>query len=153
MNISWIFFFFLFVAIFSHHIGTLLLTLVRFTLYILVSYCPGLIGVKVCVSAHTRTWEVGVSQESSLSIKGRAVAMKTWGKEDHDVWLFATAIFHLLVWDLVECQWGNLLPDFKSLSDGFKWVILSDLRSVVLDTVIKRGEKKKIKPRDCILIQ
>lgn len=59
--------------------------------------------------------------------------METRRKEDHNVGLFAAAVFDLLVGDLVEGQWGHALPDFKRPTDGFVRVVLPDLGSVVLD--------------------
>lgn len=61
--------------------------------------------------------------------------MKTRGKEDHDVGLLAASIFDLLVRDFIKGQWCHSLPDLKRQPDGFVWVILANLWSVVLDTV------------------
>lgn len=57
-----------------------------------VAQRPGLIRVKVCVSSDAGAGEVGVGQESSLSIKRRAVTMETRGKEDHDVRLLTLVL-------------------------------------------------------------
>lgn len=68
--------------------------------------------------------------------------MKTWGKEDHDVGLLAASIFDLLVGDFVKGQGSHPLPDFKRPPDGFVWVILSNLGSVVLDTMGRKSRGK-----------
>lgn len=91
-----------------------------FTLYVLVPDGPRLIRIKVCVPAHSGSREVGVSQEATLAVEGRAVPVKTRGEEDHDVRLLAASILYLLVGDFVEGQRGDLLPDFKGPPDGFK---------------------------------
>lgn len=57
-----------------------------------VAQRPGLIGVKVCVSADASAGEVGVGQETPLSVERRAVAMETRGEEDHDVSLLALVL-------------------------------------------------------------
>lgn len=69
--------------------------------------------------------------------------MKTRSEEDHYVRLLAASIFDLLVGDFVKGQWGDALPDFKGPSNGLIRVILSNLGSVILDTMgTKRGQEE-----------
>lgn len=89
-----------------------------FTLYIVVSYGPWFIRVKVCVPSHPWSREVGMSKESPLPIKRRTVSVKTRSEEDHYVGLLAASIFDLLVGDFVKGQRGDTLPDFKGLPNG-----------------------------------
>lgn len=113
------------------------------TLDVLVADGPRFIRVKVCVSTHPRSWEVGVSEEASFSIKRRTVSMKSWSKEDHDIGLLAASIFDLLVGDLIKSQGGYPFPDFERPADGFVRVILSDLGSVILDAIKQKKDKTK----------
>lgn len=57
-----------------------------------VAQCPGLVRVKVCVSSDAGAGEVGVGQETPLSVKRRAVTMETRGEEDHDVSLLTLVL-------------------------------------------------------------
>lgn len=71
------------------------------------------------VPAHPGSREVGVSQEASFPIEGGAVPVETRGEEDHDVRLFPSAIFDLLVRDFIKGQRGHALPDSECPPDGF----------------------------------
>lgn len=61
--------------------------------------------------------------------------METGRKEDHDVGLLAASIFDLLVGDFIKSQGSHPFPDFERPTDGFIGVILSNLGSVILDTI------------------
>jgi len=99
----------------------------------------------VGVPAHSRSGEVGVREEAPLPIKRRAVTMETRGEEDHNVGLFTASVFDLLVGNLVESQWGHLLPNVERPTDGFVRVVFPDLGSVVLDaTETNQGREKSI---------
>lgn len=66
----------------------------RLTIVVGVAQRPGLVRVKVCVSSDASAGEVGVGQETPLSVEGRAVTMETRGEEDHDV-SFLTLVLDL----------------------------------------------------------
>lgn len=57
------------------------------TVVVGVAERPRLVRVKVCVSTDAGAGEVGVGEETPLSVERRAVAMETRGEEDHDVGL------------------------------------------------------------------
>lgn len=66
-----------------------------------VAQRPGLVRVKVRVSSDASAGEVGVGQETPLTVKRGAVTVETRGEEDHDVGLLAL-VLDLRVWHLLN---------------------------------------------------
>lgn len=62
------------------------------TVVVGVAQRPGLVRVEVRVSSDASAGEVGVGQESPLSVERGAVTMETRGKEDHDVCLLTLVL-------------------------------------------------------------
>lgn len=69
--------------------------------------------------------------------------METRSKEDHDVGLLAASIFDLLVGDFIKSHGCHPFPDFERSTDGFIGVILSDLGSIILDTIKQKRQDKE----------
>lgn len=69
--------------------------------------------------------------------------METGSKEDHDIGLLAASIFDLLVGDFIKSQGSHPFPDFERPTDGFIRVILSDLGSIILDTIKQKRQDKE----------
>lgn len=100
---------------------------------VLVPDSPGLRGVKVGVPSDVGAREVGVGQEATLAIEGRAVAMEALGKEDHDVGLLLTAIADVGIVHLAEAQRCGALPHAECLANGLVCGIFAHLGGVILD--------------------
>ena len=77
---------------------------------------PGLVRVKVRVSTDAGAGEVGVSQETSLTVERRAVTMETRGEEDHDVGLLPLIldlrVRHLLSGKRQSRGWASVTPTY-----------------------------------------
>lgn len=86
------------------------------------------------VSTDAITREVGVCQESSLAIERAAVAVETFGEEDHDVGKLLHLVAYVTVGDFPETEGGDALPHLEGLPDGLVGLILAHLRGVVLYT-------------------
>lgn len=82
-----------------------------------VAQCPWLIWVEMCVASYSRPWKVGMGQEAALAVKGRAIAMKTWGEDDGDVHVFFGPL-QLAVGHSLKAQGRHILPDVKSSPNG-----------------------------------
>lgn len=78
---------------------------------------PRLVRVKVCVPSDAGAREVGVGEEASLAVEGRAVAVKTWSEDDGDVHV-TPARLQGAVWNGLEAEGRHALPHVKRPADG-----------------------------------
>lgn len=78
--------------------------------------------------------EIGMCQETSLTIERAAVTMETLGEEEHDVCKLLHLVPYVTVGDFPETEWGDALPHLEGLPDGLVGLVLADLRGVVLYT-------------------
>lgn len=117
------------------------LTCHSLTIMVGVSQGPGFIRVKMRVTPYPRPREVCVSQEASLSIKRRAVAVETGCEDDGDVYITLTALQRAVGHGL-EVQWRNALPHIKCPPDGFMSLPRTHLRGHILYT---GGETRRIR--------
>lgn len=100
---------------------------------------PGLVRVEVRVAPDARAREVGMGQEASLSIKGRAVSVETRRENDGYVHVPLAAL-QLTVGDLLEGQRGHVLPHVEGSADSFPGLRVSDFGSHVLYAGMERKE-------------
>lgn len=114
------------------------MTLLSLTSLVLGSGGPGLSEVKVRVSPNAVTREVCMSQEATLAIERRAVAVESLGEREHNVGVLLDLAFDLAVGDLSEAERDRALPHTESLSDGFEGPAFTHFRCEVLDAVMKR---------------
>lgn len=87
--------------------------------------------------------EIGVGQEASFTVKGRAVAMETRGEEDHDVGLLPLAL-DLRVRDLLKGERRDGLPHIEGLADGPLRVLLPHFGSEVVYAVEAREDRRAV---------
>lgn len=97
------------------------------------------------VSSDIGTWEIGMRQEATLAVKGRAVSMEALSEEDHDVSLLLMALTDVGIGYFSEMQWGGTLPHAEGLADGLKCGILAYLGGVILDAEVQPcGDRMRI---------
>lgn len=85
------------------------------------------------IPSNIGAWEIGMSQETPFTIKGRAVAVETLSKQDHDVSLLLMTFSDVGVGHFPEAQRSGTLPHSEGLPNGLECGVLSYLGSVVLD--------------------
>lgn len=107
----------------------------RFTSLVHIASCPRLCCVKVCVTSDPLAREVRVGQKASFPIKWRAITMKAFSEEKHDVCEPFGPFSYLVVWNFPKLEWCDRLPNLEGLPDGLVSLILSHFRRVVLDAV------------------
>lgn len=93
---------------------------------------PRLGCIKVGVAADAVSREVGVGKESTLPVKGTAVAMETLTEEDHDVRKLLHLVPYVAVGDLPEAERGDALPHLEGIPDGLVGFVLAHFGGVIL---------------------
>lgn len=104
-----------------------------------VAQGPGFIRVEMRIAPDPRPREVRVSQEPSLAVERRAVAMETGREDDGDVYVALTAL-QCAVGDGLEVQRRNALPHIECPADGFVRLTRTHFRSHILYTGGKNKE-------------
>lgn len=104
-----------------------------------VSQRPRLVWVKVRVASDSRPWEVGVSQEATLAVEGRAVAVETRSKDDGDVHVLLGPL-QLAVGHGLKAQRRHVLPHVEGSPNGIVGLLGTHLGRHVLYTEGTRDE-------------
>lgn len=91
------------------------------------------------VSSNAVAGEVSVSQEATLAIERRAVAVEALCEGQHDVCKLVHLVPDLAVRDLPEGERDGRLPHFERPPDGFICGAFANFRSVVLYAVVESG--------------
>lgn len=93
------------------------------------------------VSSNALSGEVRVSQEATLTIKRRAVAMETLCEGEHDVCVLVDLFSDVAVGDFSEGERDHALPNLEGLSDGVVSGSFTDLWGVVLYAGVKNRDE------------
>lgn len=102
---------------------------------------PGLVRVEMSVPSYARAREIGVGEESSLPVKGWAVAVKTRSEDDGDVDVMP-ASFQGTVWNGLKAERSHTLPDIKRPPDSIMSLPGAHLWRDIFNAVERRRKRQ-----------